>query len=321
MNAGHWASLAERGSALGLRLTETCYRLLGERVTRILLVPIAAYFLLAAGEARRASFDYFGRLQRFGSDAQLPRPGWRTSFLHMLAFAESALHKLGAWMQRVDPQAIDFPQRSTLDALVRSGRGALLVSAHIGNIEMLRALAVTHGLTAVNAVVYTRHAARFKRILERANASFGVNLLEVSELGPDTGMMLSEKIDRGEILVIVGDRIPAAERGRTCRADFLGVPARFPQGPYILAASLQCPVYTFFCVKAGSRYRVHFDLLADRIVLPRTDRRAALEEYAREYARRMEAMCIGYPYQWFNFYDFWQAEERAPESRKNPLTH
>jgi len=307
MNTSHWASFAERGSALGLRLTEACYRLLGERAARILLVPVAAYFLLAASEARRSSFDYFRRLQRFGGGAPgLPRPGWRTSFRHMLAFAESALHKLGAWMQRIDPASIDFPQRSALDDLVRSGRGALLLSAHVGNIEMLRALAVTRGLTTVNAVVYTRHAVRFKRVLERANTSFGVNLLEVSDLGPETGMMLSEKIDRGEILVIVGDRVPAAEHGRTCRAGFLGAPARFPQGPYILAATLQCPVYTFFCVKAGSRYRVHFELFADRIVLPRRQRDAALEEYARAYARSMEAMCMLYPYQWFNFYDFWQ---------------
>jgi predicted LPLAT superfamily acyltransferase len=166
MNTRHWTSLAERGSALGLRLTEACYRLLGERAARMLLVPVVAYFLVVAGEARQSSFGYFRRLQRFGGSATgLPRPGWRTSFRHMLAFAESALQKLGAWMQRIDPASIDFPQRSALDDLLRSGRGALLLSAHVGNIEMLRALAVARGLTTVNAVVYTRHAARFKRIL------------------------------------------------------------------------------------------------------------------------------------------------------------
>jgi predicted LPLAT superfamily acyltransferase len=147
-----------------------------------------------------------------------------------------------------------------------------------------------------------------------------VNLLEVNDLGPETGMMLSEKIDRGEILVIVGDRVPAAEHGRTCRAEFLGAPARFPQGPYILAASLQCTVYTFFCVKAGSRYRVHFEPFVERIVLPRRQRGAALEEYARAYARRVEAMCMLYPYQWFNFYDFWQGAGRVPTPGSDAAT-
>ena len=73
-------------------------------------------------------------------------------------------------------------------------------------------------------VVYTEHALRFNALLRQANADFGVNLIEVSHLGPDTAILLKEKIDQGELVVIVGDRTPPAESGstRVDRIDFLG---------------------------------------------------------------------------------------------------
>jgi glycosyltransferase involved in cell wall biosynthesis len=93
----HWARIAERGSVLGLRVVAACYRLLGEPVARLLLVPVVAYFLIFDGRARRASADYFGRLSAFGAARPgLPAPGWMSAFRHLYAFAESGLHKFAA---------------------------------------------------------------------------------------------------------------------------------------------------------------------------------------------------------------------------------
>ena len=108
--------------------------------------------------------------------------------------------------------------------------------------------------------------------------------------GPDTAIQLQEKIDKGELIVIVGDRTPPAENGRIVEAEFLGRKASFAMGPWILASLLGCPVYLFFCLPQDDGYCIHFEPFAERIELPRKNRQAALESYAatlRQPPRRL----------------------------------
>jgi predicted LPLAT superfamily acyltransferase len=305
----HWSRLAERGSVLGLKTVFACYRLLGARAARWLLYPITAYFLLTGHKARTASLDFLRRVHRLKGIAA---PGWRDSFRHMLAFGQSGLDKLAAWSGQLESREVDFPKRSELLDLIASGRGALLIGAHLGNLEMMRALATNERQATVNAVVYTEHAQRFNDMLKQANAEFGVNLIQVSHLGADTAILLKEKIDCGELVVIVGDRTPPTEKTsrRVSRVSFLGEPAPFAHGPFILASLLECPVYLVFSLREeqGGQpgYRIHLERFAERIDLPRRERPARLEDYVQRYAQRLEHHCLRAPDQWFNFYDFWQ---------------
>jgi predicted LPLAT superfamily acyltransferase len=304
----HWAGIAERGGVLGIRFTAACLRLLGSRAARLLLYPVVAYFLVTSPGARRASGEYFMRLRQFaGETAATPSPGWASAFRHMFAFAESALHKFAAWTGRVEPSGIRFPNRAELGALLAEGKGALLIGAHLGNLEMSRALAAGDRRATVNAVVYAQHGRRFFGALAKANPHFGLNLIHVAEVGPATSMQLKDKIDRGELVVIVGDRTPPAGNGRVCEVEFLGAPAVFAQGPFILAALLQCPVYLLFCLPEGDGYCIHLERFEERIELPRARREQRLQELAQRYARRLESYCLRAPYQWFNFYRYWQA--------------
>jgi predicted LPLAT superfamily acyltransferase len=191
-----------------------------------------------------------------------------------------------------------------------NGKGALFIGAHLCNLELTRALAAGGRKAAVNAVIYVEHGRSLFDTLARANPDFSVNLIHVAEVGPGTSIELKEKIDRGELLVIVGDRTPPGERGRTCTVDFLGAPAPFAKGPFILAALLECPVYLFFCLKEADGYRIHFERFDERVVLPRAEREARLQELLQRYAHRLEAYCLRAPYQWFNFYDYWGKRSR-----------
>ncbi|MEN9357452.1 MAG: hypothetical protein RL695_1623, partial [Pseudomonadota bacterium] len=299
----HWSRQAERGSHLGLQLTILTYRLLGDRAARVLLRPVVGWFFLSGATSRRASLDYLRRLQLATGNS--PSPTWGNAYRHMLAFADANLDKLAAWAGRVSHTRMSFANQPAFEALLDSGRGAVLLGAHLGNLEMLRALAHLNGIARINAVVYTDHAKRFNDALATLAPGFAVNLVQITHLGPDTAIMLRDKINRGELLVIVGDRTPPAENGRVVEASFLGAPALFPQGPFILAALLECPVYTFFCAKWAEGYRIHFDLFAERIELPRARREAAIAGYVQHYADSLAARCAQTPFQWFNFFDFW----------------
>lgn len=300
----HWSRQEERGSGLGLRITVATYRLLGDTAARLLLRPVVAWFLLTGGSARRASLQYLERL-RADTGGASPAPTWANAYRHMLAFAESGIDKLAAWAGNIAHAQIDFPNRGEFEKLLASGRGAVLLGAHLGNLEMMRALASLNGIVRINALIYSEHAKRFAGALASADERFHVNLLPISSLGPDTAIQLRDKIDQGEMLVIVGDRTPPAENGRVVSADFLGRPAAFPQGPFILAALLECPLFLFFCAREEDGYRIHFEPFADKVELPRGRRVEAIAALAQRYADRLAVLCRRAPFQWFNFFDFW----------------
>ncbi len=128
-------------------------------------------------------------------------------------------------------------------------------------------------------------------------------LLIVSHLG---------NIEISDWVAIAGDRTPVRGDERISIAPFLGHDAPFPQGPYVLAHLLECPVYLMFCIRQDGVYRLYFEMFAERIKLPRRDKQAAIGEWAARYAKRLESFCLIDPFQWYNFYDFWQTPH-SPE--------
>ena len=57
--------------------------------------------------------------------------------------------------------------------------------------------------------------------------------------------------------------------------------------------------------RGGNRYELHFEQLFDPDGVDRTQRAACVEQAVRAYAARLEHYCRQAPYNWFNFYDFW----------------
>ena len=321
--SGNWAQLAERGSAWGVLLVAWAYRHLGRGFARLVLTPAVAWFFITGHDARAASRDFLGRIRRRHGPGAAPAPTSSTVFRHMMAFAESGLDKLAAWSGRIEITDVDIEDMATFDSIAKSGRGALFVGTHLGNLEMARALGVRAGALKVNAIVHTAHARRFVAALTHANPAVAENVVEVGALGPDTAIALRERIERGEVLVIAGDRTPPADNGRVVAVDFFGEPANFPEGPFVLAHVLECPVYLLVCLREQDRYRVHLELLADRVRLPRGGREVALKAHVQEFARRLEQYCLRAPLQWFNFYDFWRSsandgKDRRPTAQVQP---
>ncbi|QDW53365.1 glycosyltransferase family 2 protein [Burkholderia sp. KBS0801] len=309
-----WWRMPERGSRIGMALLALSCRWFGKDFTSLWLHPIVGYFVLTNRTARTASHAYIARL-RDAQAAAVPKPGWRSAYRHMLAFAQAGFDKFVAWSGRLDELDVRFDDSSAFDALAASGRGALVIGAHLGNLEMTRALALRDAHTKVTAIVYTEHAKRFTGVLAGANQAFGKQLVEVSDFGPDTAMMMQSRIDAGELLVIVGDRVPPHDSGKTVDARFLDAQAPFAQGPYILAHALGCPVYLFFCLKEQRGYRLYFESFAERIELPRRERASHVAQWAQRYAARLEHYCRKAPYQWFNFFDFWARPDGGPRGR------
>lgn len=307
----HWSSIGERGSYWGIKLLASSYKLGGHWLCRAIMYPVILYFFLTGRNARKASLEFLNRVK--ACDPQHPQLqgdlGWQHGLKHFFAFGNAALDRIDAWCDRIQLSQIDFPNRVLLADRLEAGQGAVLLVSHLGNLELCRAISVHQKKVKVNVMVLTDNAENFNRVLKQLNPDSSVNLIQVSELGPSTSMLLQQKIEDGELVVIAGDRTSSNSQGRVIYAPFMGEPAPFPQGPFILAGLLDCPVYLMFCLREQGRYVVHLETFSNTLKGPRKGRMQRLEQAVNHYSARLEYFARREPLQWFNFFDFWRNDD------------
>jgi predicted LPLAT superfamily acyltransferase len=302
-NATGWAGTRERGAFFLMRLTWLGIRILGRPVMLPIVHLVALYFFLFGRRARDASLDYLRRVQQHVPSAGLA-PTWRHSYRHFRAFGTAILDKIDTWSGRMRLDDVVFEQRAEMNRARSGPRGVVVFGSHLGNLELLRALGTLGSRVKLNVLVHTRHADYFNRILRLSGAT-DVELVQVTSFDPTTALSLREKVDRGEWVVVTGDRVPV-HGSRTVEVDFLGERAPLPIGPYIIAGLLQCPAHLLFCLRHQGRNHVYFEPFAERIEWTRATRDAVLARCAQAYAARLEHYLRVAPLQWFNFYPFWR---------------
>jgi predicted LPLAT superfamily acyltransferase len=310
MTRAAWVGVTERGSTFGMWLAVRFCQVFGGWLSEYFIVlPVVAYFFLTDRKGRRASRRYLERLHAMpGGPAALGQaPTLRASFRHYQEFGLMILDRVRFTLARGRDNGVDivFRGREVFSDLLADKRGAILLGAHLGSFDVMRVLAARTGIV-VNVLMITRHAPRINAILRRLDPGVDVRVIEPDPLAVDTVFRLRACLERGEFVAILGDRVAGSARARVVRASFLGAPAPFPQGPFLLADALGCPIIFMSAVRRGPmRYEIFAERLAERVVLPRQQRAAPLGALASAYAARLEAHCLRAPYQWFNFFDFW----------------
>ncbi len=302
----HWASVGESGAVLGMWFLYWVNRLFGRWPFRALLAPVVLYFVLRQRLARGSSREYLERLEAHTGALGRP-PRWLDTFRHIALFSETVLDKLLAIGGRYKFDAMTFEGREVMVESLAARRGGVVLTAHMGNLEVLRSAAERRVGLKLNVLVHTKHAERFNSVLRRLDPSTEVNLLQVTDFSPATAAMLSERVERGEFVVLAADRVPVSETGRVVWASFLGKPAPFPVGPWVLASALKCQVVLLTALHRGRSYHVRFERYLEKVELPRGRREEALRALVGGFARRLEAECAKSPYDWFNFYPFWDS--------------
>jgi predicted LPLAT superfamily acyltransferase len=225
--------------------------------------------------------------------------------MHFISFANAIIDKLAAWSGALSLADVEYHGRDQLLAETKKGRGVILLGSHLGNLEVCRVIADLDQCIHINVLVHTKHAQKFNQLLNRYSDKSRLNLIQVTEITAATSILLSDKIDNGEFVIITADRTPVGHSQRVTKADFLGDRALFPQGPFILASLLKCPVYTVFCLKQQGKHVIYFDYFSAVLKFPRKNREQAIAQTIQNYAERLQHYCLQEPLQWFNFFDFW----------------
>lgn len=313
----HWAQQDEVKGLWGMRLMLRVWELLGRRAFTVLLWPTIGVYWLIARPARQASRQWIKRVKQELRQRNMPVPSRLNSFFHFMRFGNAMLDKVASWRGELkfDRDVVFAPGASeALD--IAAPQGKLLLASHLGDVEACRALAQLEDSKIINALVFSENAQRFKQIMSEMAPQASVNLMSVTDIGPDTAIAIKEKLERGEWVAIVGDRIAVnPQRGgewRVIWSPFMGQPAPFPQGPFILASILRCPVVLIFALHQQGKLTLHCEPFADPLRLPRGERQQALQDTVDRYAQRLEHYALMSPLDWFNFFDFWH----LPESRE-----
>lgn len=301
----HWAQIEERGVIWGMRFLLRIYLIFGRTVLQVFLYPVVSYYWLINRPARQASQAYLDRLGRFAPSLKLQGSLFK-SHKHFICFANAIIDKLAAWSGTLSQSDVTYNGRNELLAEINKGRGVLLLGTHLGNLEVCRIIAEFDKTPPINVLVHTKHAQKFNTLLNQTSNKSQLNLIQVTEITAATAQLLSDKIEAGELVIMAADRTPVNNQQRVSKVNFLGAEAMFPQGPFILASLLKCPVYTLLCLKQQDKFVIYIEPFCESVILQRKDRELAIQQLIQRYAERLQAYCLKEPLQWFNFFDFWQ---------------
>lgn len=302
--------MKEAGALRGIKFLVAIYDIFGRVAFNIILVPVMAYFFVRRASARRASRNYLLRVKKRYPKALPKRPLNWLIFCHFLAFGQSLLDKYIAWSKTRTDIAMEPDEEKMLFELVSSGKGCLVIGSHFGNLEYSRGISGRHPELVINVLLYDQHSENFAALIEGAKSESRMNLIQVTDIDIALALKLKEKVQRGEWVVIAGDRIPVGEGKRVSRACFFGDQAEFPIGPYVLANLLHCPVYLMHCYLDQDDYVVRVEHFEDNLKLDRKDRQQAYDNATQKFASALEKQVARRPLQWFNFYDFWDEKDK-----------
>ena len=174
----------------------------------------------------------------------------------------------------------------------------------MGSFEVLRAIGRKQPGLRVVMAMYEENARKINAALSAINPNALQDIIALGHI--DSMIQVHELLEQGIVVGMLGDR--SLGNDATLPIDFLGNPAELPVGPFRLAAIMKRPVlFMTGLYRGGNRYDIHFETLADFSAVAPRGRTLAVQAAMRRYAALMEQYCYIAPYNWFNFFDFWQA--------------
>ncbi len=293
-----WARSPERSNMLMLRVMTWISLRLGRSAGRVVLHGIAAYFLCFAPAARRASGDYLARV--LGRQST-----WGERYRHIFTFAATIHDRLYLLNDRFDLFDIDVDGEALIATQVTEGKGTLLFGAHLGSFEVTRALGRRQPGLRIALAMYEENARRVNAVLAAINPAARPEVIGLGRL--DAMLRIRDALDDGALVGVLADRSLGSE---SCRQfPLLGSPAALPVGPFRMAAMLRARVIFMAGLYRGeNHYTIRFVPIADFSALGRAECDTAIAAAMRRYAEALDSCCRDAPYNWFNFYRFWEGD-------------
>ncbi len=293
MSSG-WLEHKERSYAWVLKLMLWFAVTFGRSLSRLLLYPITLYYLFFSRITKEASRNFLGCV--------LSRKiNYLDIFRHYHFFASVFLDRVFILKDGGQDLEVNVYGKSVFSE--NPGKGCLLFGSHLGSFEIVRAYGLSNLGFSPKILMNDSSTENANTILNNLNPEIAQSIIQIGD--PHSLLKVKEMVGEGHMVALLADRVFQNEKSVSC--DFLGRKARFPSGPATLAGILKVPVVLFFGIyRGGNRYDIFFEKLTDKIQLEGRDDENGKQEWMQRYANRLEEYSRKAPYNWFNFFDYWE---------------
>lgn len=294
-----WLTRPERGALWGIQFMFRLATLFGRAPASFFVRFIAAWYLVFDRASRDAS--------RAWLSVVFERPATtREIYKHLLTFSQVTLDRIFLLQEKYHHFDITYTGDHHLAALKESQTGALLLGAHLGSFEAMRA-GGQRDVLDIHIMGNFSNARMINALFEQLNPDLNTRVIDVGEDALSGTLQAKERIEEGALVGILADRVRDEER--SVEVSFFGRPARLPAGPFLIASMMRCPIYLVFGLyEAPNRYDLFCEPFVEELTFARRERMKQVQAVAQKYADAVERYARKSPYCWFNFYDFWEGD-------------
>lgn len=253
---------------------------------------------------REAILDNFSRVLQLPRDDRRVAEAGREMVRRHSRFWIDLLRYTGKRSHEAASLMVERVGDERLVAAHREGKGAILLTAHVGNFELGGMFLKKLTLGEVFAVYAPDPSAVIEAHREDARRRAGVTGIPVTN-SPLAFVPILRALEKGHVIAMQGDRDVS---GTGQLVTFFGEETPFPDGPFRIAALSGAPVLPGFVFQHddGVHYR---SLIEEPIRIPPL-RGAAREEAIRraleQFVRRLEQVIRAHPTQWYHFRRYWE---------------
>lgn len=314
----HWSEEKEIvRTSTPIKFTLFLIRHLPSWLLGIIIFFVGLFFFLFAPRIRHEAKNYQKQLKKF-TNGDSPR--CISSLSQIVSFAFCVVEKMKGWLGKFRYENVEY-QNDDIDKIIadlKSGKGVFVFTSHLGNMELLRSLSENNKKLVgrevpVWVVMDTKVSAQFSSTLSSINSKVDFNIIDASSIGPDSMVTFMDAVENGGMVVIAGDRTAANNREKIIKQSFLGKEAPFPYGSFLIPFLLKVPVYYLFAFRKKTtifapKYEFYIEKSNVNYNCARIDRENNIKACCAEFASKLEKFCVKYPYQWYNFFNFWNME-------------
>lgn len=301
-----WFNKKEMPGLFGMKLLLIIKKICPRFIFTGLLFIVSFFYYLFANKARYYSKEYLDIVSAYYKNHSIKAPCTLSSIKHFYLFALSIVDKICVWNDDLKlNHDVVFANDFSANVAYENKTGYMIIGSHLGNMEVCRAVSKDINLV-VNAIVHTKNSHSFKQMQDRSSKNSSLNLFEASNITLSSAIIFDEKIKNGELISISGDRVPASDTKRVIEVSFLDKKVLLPQGPFLLAFILKCPVYLIFPVYDNNKIKVFFERFNIDYSVEKKARDAYIKTLVQEYAKVFESYTLQYPLNFFNFYKYFK---------------
>ena len=278
-----------------------CLKYLGLRFSYGVLAVIVFFFVLLNGRGRKASLYYFRHLGMNDS----PFRAWFRTYRHFYEFGQVLLDRTYITLVEKNPflTFLNGNVDGYRDHMENHPGGIMILGAHAGNFEY--AASTTKKFSRkVFLLMLKIHDEKLKSFLDSLHQKRSYEVIDLADPLFASQMAVS-KLEEGGVVALMGDR-DLMKKNTLVR--FFGREVKIPLGAFHIAALSQAPVFFTFCMRGKDMtYQLYFfGPYRIKDCKNASERLEKASELAREYAAKLEEVVGKHPYQWFNFYDYWE---------------